>query len=177
MRRWSGFALLLLALAALACGGDKGDGEDQPESPAPAPAPTDITEMSPEQLGERVGDVYVDALRRTAEMMEARPSVEELRPDLEQLKAEAIEKLVPIGELREAMSEADRAKMDAVIRQKTFGSPKEFYDSFREGHKHFAAEDRELGNLISSINIIGQYAAFELLRKQAPEEAKRLGIE
>ena len=32
-------------------------------------------------------------------------------------------------------------------------------------------------NLVGSLNIITQYADFDLLKKQAPEEAKRLGIE
>jgi hypothetical protein len=33
-----------------------------------------------------------------------------------------------------------------------------------------------VANLIASFNIIGQYANFDLLWEQTPEEAERLGI-
>ena len=33
-----------------------------------------------------------------------------------------------------------------------------------------------MANLIAAFNIIGQYANFDLLRRQAPDEAERLGL-
>ena len=51
------------------------------------------------------------------------------------------------------------------------------YNTFREGHKHYAGLDMNLSNLIASFNIITQYAIFDLLKKQNSAEAKRLGIE
>ena len=40
-----------------------------------------------------------------------------------------------------------------------------------------AKTHRELANEIAQFNVITQYANFELLKKQLPEEAERLGIE
>ena len=37
-------------------------------------------------------------------------------------------------------------------------------------------DDPDLSDLIASFNIIGQYANFDLLRDQEPDEAARLGI-
>ena len=46
-----------------------------------------------------------------------------------------------------------------------------------EIQKHYAQMDREFGNLLASFNVLSQYASFDLLKKQLPEEAKRLGID
>ena len=42
---------------------------------------------------------------------------------------------------------------------------------------YFDSTDAELYSLITSFNIIGQYANFDLLRQQEPDEAARLGVD
>ena len=46
-----------------------------------------------------------------------------------------------------------------------------------EARIHYAKIDAELAALIGSFNIITQYSQFELIKKQEPAEAERLGIE
>ena len=40
----------------------------------------------------------------------------------------------------------------------------------------YFSKDQEFHKLLTSFNIIGQYASFDLLKKQEPKEAARLGI-
>ena len=66
--------------------------------------------------------------------------------------------------------------MDAAITAGLGALSPELYDAFQEGQAYYQAQDLELGNLIAAVNIITQYANFDLLRGQEPEEAARLGL-
>ncbi len=55
---------------------------------------------------------------------------------------------------------------------------KDNWEVMNQAHQHYyGTENYELSKNISSFNIIMQYAQFELVKKQAPDEAARLGIE
>ena len=72
----------------------------------------------------------------------------------------------------------EKAKMSARIAAALEAAADEdWYAVYMELYKSYAATDSEFGNLLASFNILTQYADFDLLRKQAPEEAARLGIE
>jgi len=44
-------------------------------------------------------------------------------------------------------------------------------------YNSYPEDDLAFKNLLASFNILTQYADFDLLKQQAPEEAARLGIE
>ena len=50
------------------------------------------------------------------------------------------------------------------------------FKPFSEGQQFYMKKDPNLGKLIKDFNIITQYAFFDLLKKQDPKEAERLGI-
>ena len=52
--------------------------------------------------------------------------------------------------------------------------PTATYDAYQQAYADYSG-DLEVANLIASFNILGQYANFDLLREQAPDEAT-LGI-
>ena len=66
--------------------------------------------------------------------------------------------------------------MDAAIGMSINTVPGDVFTAYSKGQSAYQAKDAGLGDLITSFNILTQYANFELLKKQAPEEAKRLGI-
>ncbi len=65
--------------------------------------------------------------------------------------------------------------MDGRITAALDRLPTATYDAYQQAYTDYSS-DLEVANLISSFNIIGQYANFDLLRRQAPEEAERLGV-
>ena len=54
--------------------------------------------------------------------------------------------------------------------------PSETFEAYQEA-LDFYFDDPEVRELISDFNVIGQYANFDLLREQEPEEAARLGVD
>jgi hypothetical protein len=75
------------------------------------------------------------------------------------------------------MEEADRSTVDLNTRigiRAVYNQPA--YATYGEAVTHYF-DNKELHKLLTDFNIITQYADFELLKKQAPEEASRLGIE
>ena len=133
-------------------------------------------EMTPEALGKAIGDIYVKSMTHVTQLMKAREDGEVLKPKLETFKEETIVKLVKMGKMRESMEEADKKTVDRFISMGISSIPRETYDYYNDGYKYYAGLDRITGNLIAGFNVITQYANFELLKKQNPEEAKRLGI-
>ncbi len=133
--------------------------------------------MTPEELGKAIGGIYLDTMTEVAGMMATKEDIGTMKPKLETLKVAVIEKLVKLGKMREALSGADRATVDRHISMGFSSIPRKTYDRYNDGYKYYAKTDVETGNLIASFNIITQYASFDLLKKQNPKEAARLGIE
>ena len=92
------------------------------------------------------------------------------------MKAGTIDLMVGMGKEREAMSVEDRAVVDRILSDKISGISTDLFKQYQDGQT-FYKDDAELFNLIADFNIITQYANFDLLKKQLPEEAKRLGIQ
>jgi hypothetical protein len=187
------FILLILALVASACGGgDEPASAPQSEAKATAP-PTEKAadvpaveatqepaaeqqEMAPEELGDATGAIYVEALEEVTDLVKDKPAVAEVKPQVEELKETYIQKLVELGHLREALNDQDKAIVDSAISRAINKIANEsWYATYGEVVQHYF-EDYEFQQTLYSFNIIGQYANFDLLKKQEPEEAVRLGI-
>ena len=162
MRKRIVFWLPMVLLAGILGCGDSGQ-----ETPAA---------RTPEQLGRAIADVYVNCMTKMTGTMAEKEDAGILKPILETYREEVIGKLVELGKKREALGTAERAAVDRNISTGITAIPREVYDRYNQGYKYYAGIDRETGNLISSFNIITQYASVDLLKKQNPGEAKRLGI-
>ncbi len=162
---------LLVGLSA--CGkraAQTADGSGAQIEHAPA---TEAT--TPETLGEMLGSSYVETLRQVVAILEDRPSADEARASLTEIKEAKIEMLVPLGRKREAMSEEDRATVDRILNRRITMVPGDLFKQYAEARRHYQG-DRTLALLIADFNIITQYANFDLLKKQLPAEAERLGL-
>ena len=170
------FLLLGLGLALLACGG--GDSSPSASDAAKATAtPSGGRNLTPEQLGAEIGDLYVRALSEVTDLLKATPEASGVRDRVQQLRESYITRLVALGRAREAMNAAQRATVDSIILQKisAIGS-QSWYATYGQVQQYYM-KDADFSKLVVSFNIIGQYANFDLLKKQEPAEAKRLGIE
>lgn len=159
------FFLFFLLVLSWGFGGCNGSGNGYNEA------------INPKDLGKAIGEIYVKTMTAVASMMEPKEDAGVLKPKLKALNEEVIQKLVKLGKIRNAMNPTDRAMVDRQIYQEISTFPREIYDRYNQGYKFYAGIDFEAGNLIANFNIITQYASFELLKKQNPTEAKRLGIE
>jgi len=169
------FALLL----ATACGSD--DSGSNTATTAGAGSTTtgvEAEDMTPDEVGDAVGATWAAAIQELVALLESKPEASAVKSQVEQLKESYIGELVALGRLREAFSDSDKARvssgittaLDAFADEPWFTSYMEIYDGYSDGDLDFA-------NLLASFNILTQYADFDLLKQQAPEEATRLGIE
>jgi membrane-bound lytic murein transglycosylase len=172
-------ALLLVALAATAlvsCGGSA----EKPEAAAgtSASASTTVgTQTTPDALGQQIGALYVQALSEVTDLLRDKPAAAQVSASVRQLKETYARQLVELGRAREALDASGRAGVDAAIRAKVdaiAGEP--WYAAYGEVTQHYLTQDADLHALVASFNVIGQYANFDLLRQQEPDEATRLGV-
>ena len=132
--------------------------------------------QSPDALGKAIADKHLEALKQLDALMKDRPEPKDLTPKVEALKEETIKQMVELGRKVEALDEAGKKKVDAKVSM-AFGSmPMDVFKPFSEGQQFYAKKDPKLGKTIKDFNIITQYAFFDLLKKQDPKEAERLGI-
>ncbi len=187
------FTLLLLVcllFTLAACGSDEAatettatvGSEEAPGGGTDAMAATTAGDaagaMSADELGAEIGAVYVEALAKVTTALDGGPEVATVKDQVQQLKDGYVKRLVVLGAAREALSTSDRAKVDSkiVAALEAVGS-EPWYADYNAAWQKYSAQDSEFGNLIAAFNVIGQYANYELLKQQLPEEAARLGIE
>jgi hypothetical protein len=132
--------------------------------------------MTPRQLGDAIGTVYCEGISALAGLLEAQDDPAALTQDVEALKASLIERFVALGHERSALDDEDRPGVDMAtsfaVRRVDMGAFKALTDACQA----YRQSANALSNLLASFNVIHQYAAFELLAQQLPDEASRLGV-
>jgi len=131
---------------------------------------------SPDNLAAKIFFSYELTLTQVADMLKDKKPAAEVKPMLELFKAATINLMVGLGKNREALAPEDRATVDSLLSLKLGSVSTELFKRYQDGQAAYQ-NDRELFNLIADFNIITQYANFDLLKKQLPDEAKRLGIQ
>ena len=170
------FALVLsLVLIGAACG--KKAAEPSATAPAgiKAEAPAPQASISPSDLAAKIGSSYIETLKQVVAILKDKKPATEAKTMLQEFKAATIDLMVGLGKEREALPAEDRAKVDSMLSLKISSVPSDLFKVYQEGQATYK-DDRELFHLIADFNIITQYACFDLLKKQLPTEAERLGI-
>ncbi len=135
--------------------------------------------LTPEIYAEKVYAIWEESLHKLNLLIGEKPEMtEELREKLMELKEETIQKLIVYGKQHSEMPDAERQSScnRMVMKMGGMASNPNWANTMNECFKHYSAIDRTFSNEISKFNIITQYADFELLKKQAPAEAERLGL-
>ncbi len=168
---------LLVSIAVWSCGGESGTGtETQAQTQPDAERMEQKTEMQPEEIGQQIRDLYVESMGKLVNLLESKPEVSNVKVQVETLQEETIATMVDLGHKRETLDAADRSKVDSQIRMKMNSFYKDpVFTSFNEIQQHYF-QNRDFHKLVMSFNVITQYANFDLLKKQEPEEAQRLGL-
>jgi hypothetical protein len=180
VRRIRTISLIAVLLALAACGGEAAS------TTAPAPAGTGTVATTttaeatpaaddPATVGDEIAALYTRAYVDVAAVLADRPEPAAAVGVLSDLKESYVGQMVALGHRREALDAAGRAEVDARISSALMSLPSETFDAYSAAAADYAS-DPEAAALIADFNIIGQYANFDLLREQEPEEAARLGV-
>lgn len=162
--------LVLLASAlclGLVMGCRKGGKKSAPSAGAPA---------SPGALAKAIGGAYQQAMADLAKLVRSHPAPAAVTPRVKALKEKVVQEMVKYGRQREALRPAQRRRVDSGVRDEIRAVNRADFAAMSKAAMHYRSKDNSLANLISGFNVITQYASFELLRKQQPREAQRLGI-
>lgn len=172
--------LTVVTLWLTACGGGGAPAPAAPASPSATPptaAPVAPKALTPKELGDKIGVVYVGSLQAVTKQLENKPDAATALPQVTKLQEQTIQQLVELGKQREALSVADRASVDNAINSALMAIASEpWYKTYTELSQYYFDKAPDLQKALASFNIIGQYANFDLLKQQAPAEAQRLGI-
>ncbi len=135
-----------------------------------APAP------GPDALGAQAGRLYRDTVAAAVKAVEAKPDPATARAALTPILEGAQAKLVDLGRKREAYRAADKATFDAALAKGVTSLAPDTFEQLTALARHYNAIDPAVGRLLSGVNVVTQFAAFELLRKQNPDAAERYGV-
>lgn len=161
------FMLTIVALVA-GCGSGQKDNSE-----------AGVKKMDAQQWANEVAAICEYSLDKLDELVGHKP---ELTPELIQsvadLKEEVIQKLVMLGRVRENMDDAEKSSADLKLSLKTsrIGKKPQWENTMVRAREHYAKLDPDFTSVITSFNVISQYAYFNLLREQEPADAARLGL-
>ena len=136
-----------------------------------------MNEDSVHRLGVAVGQTYCDAIVSLASLIDvhlADPT--RLEAETTALKEEVIATLVRQGRARAALTVDERVRVDAVTATEIQRVDPQAWQTMSSAIMTLMFTHHTLSQTLSSFNVITQYAAFELLRVQHPDEADRLGL-
>jgi hypothetical protein len=172
--------IVVLTVVLTACGGGTAPAPAAPAASVaaqPTSVPAAPKALTPKELGDKIGAVYVGSLEAVTKLLENKPDAATALPQVTDLKEQTIQQLVELGKQREALSTADRASVDNAITSALMAIASEtWYTTYNELSQYYFDKNQDLQKALASFNIIGQYANFDLLKQQAPAETQRLGI-
>jgi hypothetical protein len=177
-----GAGLAAVALAAVACGGGGDDGAP-PGAPGAtstggATATATAAAATPDDLA---SELYEATARMRAEVdtllrANVDTPADVLGPLVAGLKERYITEFVAIGWRREALDAAGRAAFDSAFLRLLAANPQPDLEPYNVLTRRLDAERSPVAREVASLNILTQYAFFDLLRRQEPAEADRLGV-
>jgi hypothetical protein len=175
--------LMCVTLCLTACSAPTTPSAPAPAVPAssnaapPTSAPAAPKVLTPKELGDKIGAVYVGSLEAATKLLENKPDAATVLPQVAALREQTIQQLVELGKQREALSTSERANVDNAINSAlTSIASAPWYKTYSDLSQYYFDKNQDLQKALASFNIIGQYANFDLLKQQEPAEAQRLGI-
>ncbi len=178
---WAVCVVLLAAAVSVAgCAGEL-PVPGQTSSTA-AGASTATTETQAVQLGRQVAATWSEAIQKLVPLLEGTPPIASLQAPVAQLKEAYVQKMVALGRQIAALDQSQRqAAYDRATDVLDSSADSDWFKSYVRLYDQYAAgSDQTSQNfavLLSTFNTLTQYAFFDVLKAQDPEEAQRLGIQ
>ena len=171
---------LLGSLLLAGCAGELPvPGQTSSTSPAAA---TPATEAQADVLGKQVAATWEEAIQKLVPLLEGTPPIASLQAPVAQLKEEYVQKLVALGRQIQALDQSQRQNaydratdiLASTANADWFQSYVRLYDQYAAGSDQTS---QDFAVLLSTFNTLTQYAFFDVLKAQDPDEAQRLGIQ
>jgi hypothetical protein len=151
-------------------------------STAPGASTTDSTEPQTVQFGKQVATLWDEAIQETLPLLEGTPSAASIQPRIVDLKEQYVQKMVALGRQIRALPASDQQSVyDRVLDILSSKGAADWFLKYKDLYERYAAlpdqASQDLAVVVSSLNTLTQYAFFEVLKAQEPDEAARLGVE
>ena len=143
---------------------------------------TTTTESQDALLAGQVAAVWSEAMQKLVPLLEGMPPISSLQTPVAQLKEQYVQKMVALGRQIQALDPAQRQDIYDRLTDLLAGTANaDWFLSYVRLYNQYAAgadqTSQDFAVLLSTFDTLTQYAFFDLLKAQAPEEAQRLGIQ
>ena len=177
-------ALLLLAagLAFAGCAGELPDPGRTTSSATSTGGSTTTTESATVQLGKRVGATWSEAIQKLVPLLQGTPPLASVQPAVSALKEKYVQEMVALGKQIVALSpDEQQAVYDRAADILASTANTDWFKSYTSLYDVYAARTDEASQsfaiVLSTFDTLTQYAFFNILKTENPDEAARLGIQ
>jgi hypothetical protein len=134
-----------------------------------------------EQLSDKVISTWVESMQRLVVLLEGTPPISSVQTGVSSLKEEYVQKMVALGRQVKTLDPSDQQlAYDRVDDKLSAMGEETWFVTYETLYEHYAANEDEVSQQfavqLSSFNTLTQYAFFEVLRANDPDEATRLGV-
>lgn len=133
--------------------------------------------LNGETLGKLISENFIEMNKELVEILKNEADLEIIEERALELKEKYIKIYVELGREKLTLSESEQKKSDRILRETFFNYDREAFDYINKRMREIWETDNSLADLIAEFNVLTQYADFDLLKRQNPDEAERLGIE
>ena len=170
-------------LALAGCAGELPDKSGTGSTASTAPASTTSSTLSETyRLGDEVAAIWAESIQKLDPILKNTPPVASIQQQVADLKEQYIQKMVAVGKQIIALNSDEQQTVydrsnDTMA---AMGEATWFVDYQSLYAPYQAMEDetsQEFAVVLASFNTLSEYAFFNLLKDDLPDEAARLGIQ
>ena len=142
---------------------------------------TSSTEPPNVALAKQVGATWEEAVQKLIPILQGTPPFASIQQSVAALKEEYVQKMVALGRQIAALSPDDiQAAYDRTQDILSSTAESDWFKSYTNLYNVYAAQEDEAAQqfavLLSTFDTLTEYAFFNVLKDQDPDEATRLGI-
>jgi hypothetical protein len=176
-------AVLLLSTAGVALAGCAGELPDKSQtSSTTLGATTSLTESQDVTSAKQVAATWEEAMQKLVPLLQGTPPFASIQPSVAALKEEYVQKMVALGKQIAALTpDAIQAAYDRTQDILSSTAQTDWFKSYVSLYDVYAAQQdeasQEFAVLLSTFDTLTDYAFFNVLKTNDPDEATRLGIQ
>lgn len=136
--------------------------------------------LTAQQAGDQIVGIYRTAITETAKLLENQPSANSIEPQFDALLDTWQQELLSIGQHVMTMNDAEKNLIQSAIRKVHMDmqyneQAKQQFTAYSQGTFPYHSTASDFYQKLKSINIITQFAFFDLLKKQNKEAEEKWG--
>jgi hypothetical protein len=154
----------------------------QTSSTSPSAFTTISTEPQTVQLGKQVAALWSESIQKIIPLLEGTPPAASIQTQMADLKEQYVQRMVTLGRQIRALPASDQQSIyERTLDILSSEGATEWFLSYKDLYERYAAlsdqASQDLAVTVSSFNTLTQYAFFDVLIANDPDEATRLGVQ